>query len=134
MVKKILFSLDVITDSTHRESHRTNGDWNAYHESFSDDTPNDSIIELINVLSDHYAVFVYSDMPESSRQPIMDWLIEYGCNVEDVLLSSSRGSLVAKKLDAVRDVIEDCEFVWESNLMVVEQLREEGITVFECLS
>jgi hypothetical protein len=134
MVKKILFALDVITDSTHRESHRTNGDWNEYHNRFPDDTPNDAMIELINILSDHYSVFVYSDMPESSRQPIMDWLIEYDCNVEDVLLSSVRGSLVVKKLDAVRDVIEDCEFVWESNLMVVEQLREEGITVFECLS
>jgi hypothetical protein len=134
MVKKILFALDVITDSTHRESHRTNGDWNEYHNRFPDDEPKDDIIELINVLSDHYAVFVYSDMPESSRQPIMDWLIEYGCNVEDVLLSSVRGSLVAKKLDAVSEMLDEVEFVFEGNLMVVEQLREDGAAVFECLS
>jgi hypothetical protein len=134
MVKKILFSLDVITDSTHRESHRTNGDWNEYHNRFPDDEPKDDIIELINVLSEHYAVFVYSDMPESSRQPIMDWLIEYGCNVEDVLLSSVRGSLVAKKLDAVSEMLDEVEFVFEGNLMVVEQLREQNVTVFECLS
>lgn len=133
MTRKILFSLDVITDSTHRESHRTNGDWQEYHNRFSDDEPKDDIIELINVLSDHYSVFVYSDMGEQYRQPIMDWLIEYGCNVEDVLLSSVRGSLVVKKMDAVRDVLDDCEFIWESNLMVVEQLRELGVTCFEVL-
>jgi hypothetical protein len=133
MTKSILFALDVITDSTHRESHRTNGDWHEYHNRFTDDEPKDDIIELINVLSDHYAVFVYSDMPESSRQPIMDWLIEYGCNVEDVLLSNSRGSLAAKKMDAVRDVLDDVEFVFEGNLMVVEQLRELGVTCFEVL-
>lgn len=134
MTKKILLALDVLADSSHREGHRSNGDWSAYHDSFSDDSANGNIVGLINVLSEYYDVLVYSDMPETSRQTIMDWLVDNEVSVEDVLLSNSRGSLAAKKLDAIHDVLNDVEFVFEGNLIVVEQLREEGVMVFECLS
>lgn len=133
MDKIILFALDVLTNSQHRESHRTNGDWAAYEEAFSDDEANQSIVELVNVLSEYYSVFVYSDMNETHRQTIMDWLVDVGVNAEEVLLSNVRGSIVNKKLDAVSEVLEEVEFCWESNLMVCEHLREKGVVVFECL-
>lgn len=133
MAKVILFALDVLTNSTHRESHRTNGDWVAYEEAFSDDEANQSIVELVNVLSEYYSVFVYSDMNETYRQTIMDWLVDNGVNAEEVLLSNVRGSIVNKKMDAVSEVLDSVEFVWESNLMMVEQLRELGVTCFEVL-
>lgn len=133
MVKKILFALDTLTNSTHREGHKTNGDWAAYEEAFSDDEANQSIVELVNVLSEYYSVFVYSDMNETHRQTIMDWLVDAGVNAEELLLSNIRGSIVNKKLDAVSEVLDDVEFCWESNLVMVEQLRELGVTCFEVL-
>lgn len=134
MTKTILFALDVLSNSTHREGHRTNGDWAAYEEAFSEDEANQSIVELVNVLSEYYSVFVYSDMNETHRQTIMDWLVDNGVNAEELLLSNVRGSIVNKKLDAVSEVLDDVEFCWESNLMVCEQLREKGVVVFECQS
>jgi len=132
VVKKILFALDILTNSQHRESHRSNGDWEAYHSSFSDDEPNTAIIELVNVLSEYYAVYTYSDMDEKYRQSIMDWLVDNGVYVEDVLLSNSRGSIAVRRLEAVEG--HEPEFVFEGHPVVIEELREKGCVVFECLN
>lgn len=137
MTQTILFSYDTLSDSQHRQDLK-NESWDEYHANHIDDEPNEAMIGLLNVLSEHYKIIVYSDMPETYHQSMTEWLVDNEANVEEVLLAPnySRGSLATKRIEAIREGcdLRDVAFVFESNVSVAELLREEGLTVFECQS
>lgn len=135
MTATILFSYDTLSNSQHRQDLK-NESWDDYHSSHIDDEPNEDMIGLLNVLSEHYKIVVYSDMPETYHQSMTEWLVDNECNVEEVLLSPnySRGSIATKRIEAIREGcdLRDVAFCFESNLSVVEALREEGVVCMEC--
>lgn len=137
MTSTILFSYDTLSNSQHRQDLK-NESWDEYHSSHIDDEPNEDMIGLLNVLSEHYKIVVYSDMPETYHQSVTEWLVDNEANVEEVLLAPnySRGSIATKRIEAIREGCDlgDVSFVFESNVSVAELLREEGLTVFECQS
>lgn len=135
MTQTILFSYDTLSNSQHRQDLK-NESWTDFHEAHIDDEPNEDMIGLLNVLSEHYKIVVYSDMPSTFHQSMTEWLVDNEANVEEVLLAPnySRGSIATKRIEAIRDGCDfgGVSFVFESNVSVAELLREEGLSVFEC--
>ena len=122
MTRAIIVDLDgTLCNSTHREHHAKNGDWDEFHAALAEDRPQSDVAELVRTFSEAgFLVAGCTGRPERYRIATERWLVEHDIPLDFVLM---RGNYDFGS-DAVikpRAVLEWHEHTAEAALMTAQE-------------
>jgi len=135
----IIFDLDgTIANIDHRRHLVTNGahDWDAFYLACFDDTPNDPVIDLLNILSPHHEIYIASGRSDVVATETLEWLRKYEVNFDMLWLREHKDSTPDQELkkiwlDEWRKDGKDIKMAFDDRSKVVKMWRDNGIPCFQ---
>lgn len=120
----------VLSDPSHRNDLK-NESYENYQAAVSDDEPNLKLINYLKHWDDEIAV--YSTTPENLRPAVLQWLIEQDLEVDHLILKKKNDYRpdMDIKIEMIKKLDSECEFVVENSLKVAEALRADGYLVLQ---
>jgi hypothetical protein len=132
-----------LSDSSAREHHILNGDFDAFHELCHQDPPNRAVVDLLDMLEDNgVRLIALTGRPEKYRGKTEAWMIKHMVPVDQVVMRGNNdyGSDIDIKPANLREAIaeytdapleEAIWFVLEDRDKVVERWRELGLNCWQ---
>lgn len=120
----------VLSDPSHRNELK-NESYEEYQAAVSGDTPNEKLISYLKHWP--HEIAVYSTTPENLRPAVLQWLLEKDLEVDHLLLKKKNDyrSDHEIKIEKIKSLDNDCQFVVENSLKVAEALRADGYLVIQ---
>lgn len=120
----------VLSDPSHR-NHLKNDSYEEFQAAVSSDEPNQKLISYLKHWP--HEIAVYSTTPDNLRPAVLQWLIEQDLEVDHLILKkkSDYRPDAEIKVDMVKKLDKQCEFVLENANKVAEALRADGYLVIQ---
>lgn len=84
----LIIEYNCIADSWHRSALIDDEGWDAYYAAAKDDTPT-PLVPLIKVLAYRHGMLVVTDTPERHRQLLLNWLIDHGIMIDELVCKAN---------------------------------------------
>ncbi len=136
--KAVIFDVDgTIANNDHRrvwvQSKPKN--WKAYNATMADDKPIDNIINLANILSNHFRIIIVTARSADHEETTRDWLEKHNVMHDFVYFRAEkdyRDDTIVKSeiLDRILEEGHEPVMVFDDRTKVVNMWRERGL---QCL-
>ena len=142
MDKIVIFDLDgtlALIDSRRELSIKDNGkmDWSVFFnpKMISLDDPNVPVIQMANLLSSQYRIWILSGRSDVTQQATIDWLAKQNVSYDHLIMRPQRHLYMADNdlkqmwLDDIG--VDNVAMVFDDRNQVVDMWRTNGLTCFQ---
>ena len=142
MKKIVIFDLDgtlALIDSRRELSTKDNGkmDWSVFfnHKMISLDDPNTPVIQMANLLSSDYRIWILSGRSDATQQATIDWLSDNDVHYDHLVMRPQNhlympdNDLKQMWLDNIG--VDNVAMVFDDRNQVVDMWRKNGLTTFQ---
>ena len=134
---QVIFDIDgTLADTSHRQHHLANKDWESFYNAMPGDAPIQPIIDLCNMYfnSGSYILLV-TGRPESHRELTREWLNKHHVLFDEIRMRPTGDhrpdTEVKMELVSPWDIA-NTELVVEDRSSMVRAWRERGLLCLQC--